>query len=77
MLDKRKEIKRKYEKDDLVRTADIKKVFSKSYTTNWSHKLYKITEIIKNKIPAYKINNLPGRYNELLLKKDRVNTERK
>ena len=65
LLDKRKKIKPKYEIGDLVRTADLKKTFSKSYTTTWSYKLYKITEIIKNKIPAYKINNLPGTFNEL------------
>ena len=69
LLDKRKKVKPKYEIGDLVRTADIKKMFSKSDTTNWSYKLYKITEIINDTIPAYKINNLPERYNESLLKK--------
>ena len=44
-------------------------MFSKSDTTNWSYKLYKITEIINDTIPAYKINNLSERYNESLLKK--------
>ena len=68
-LDKRKKLKPKYEIDDLVRTADIKKMFSKSDTTNWSYKLYKITEIIKDTIPSYHIDNLPERYNESLLKK--------
>ena len=37
--------------------------------TNWSYKLYKITEIINDSIPAYKIDNLKERYNESLLKK--------
>ena len=69
LLDKRKRIKPKYEIGDLVRTADLKKVFSKSDTTNWSYKLYKITEIINDTIPSYKIDNLPERYNESLLKK--------
>ena len=55
--------------NDLVRTADLKKTFSKSHTTNWSYKLYKITEIIKDTIPSYKIDNLSERYNESLLKK--------
>ena len=36
LLDKRKKLKPKYEIGDLVRTADIKKMFSKSDTTNWS-----------------------------------------
>ena len=44
-------------------------MFSKSDTTNWSYKLNKITELINDTIPAYKINNLPERYNESLLKK--------
>ena len=69
LLDKRKKIKPKYEIGDLVRTADIKKTFSKGDTTNWSYKLYKITEIINDTIPSYRVDNLPERYNESLLKK--------
>ena len=69
LLDKRKKIKPKYEIGDLVRTADLKKTFSKSDTTNWSYKLYKIKEIINDTIPSYKIDNLSERYNESLLKK--------
>ena len=69
LLDKRKKLKPKYEMGDLVRTADIKKMFSKSDTTNWSYKLYKITEIISDTVPSYKINNLSERYNQSLLKK--------
>ena len=69
LLDKRKKIKPKYETGDLVRTADLKKTFSKGDMTNWSYKLYKISEIINDTIPSYKINNLPERYNESLLKK--------
>ena len=69
LLDKRKKIKPKYEIGNLVRTADLKKTFSKGDTTSWSYKLYKITEIIKDTIPSYHIYNLPERYNESLLKK--------
>ena len=69
LLDKRNKIKPKYEIGDLVRTADLKKTFSKGDTTNWSYKLYKITEIINDTIPVYKIDNLKERYNESLLKK--------
>ena len=54
---------------DLVRTADLKRTFSKGDTTNWSYKLYKITEIINDTIPSYRIDNLKERYNESLLKK--------
>ena len=69
LLDKRKKIKPKYELGNLVRTSDLKKTFSKGDTTNWSYKLYKITKINNDTIPAYKINNLPERYKESLLKK--------
>ena len=69
LFDKRKKIKPKYEIDDLVRTADLKKTFSKSDTTNWSYKLYKIKEIINDTLPSYKIDNLSERYNKSLLKK--------
>ena len=69
LLDKRKKIKPKYEMGDLVRTADLKKTFSKGDTTNWLYKLYKITERINETIPSYKIDNLKERYNEALLKK--------
>ena len=69
LIDKRKKIKPKYEIGNLVRTADLKKTFSKGDTTNWSYKLYKITEIINDTIPSYHIDNLKERYNESLLKK--------
>ena len=69
ILDKRKKIKPKYEMGDLVRTADLKKTFSKGDTTNWSYKLYKITEIINDTIPSYRLHNLKERYNESILKK--------
>ena len=69
LLDKRKKVKTKFQINDLVRTADLKKTFSKGDTTNWSYKLYKITEIINDTIPSYKIDNLKERYIEALLKK--------
>ena len=69
LLDKRKKIKPKFQINDMVRTADLKRTFSKGDTTNWSYKLYKITAIVNDTIPSYKINNLSERYNESLLKK--------
>ena len=69
LLDKRKKVKPKFQINDLVRVADLKKTFSKGDTTNWSYKLYKITEIVNDTIPSYKIDNLSERYNESLLKK--------
>ena len=64
LLDKRKKIKPKYDIGDLVRAADLKKTFSKGDTTNWSYKLYKITEFINDTIPSYHIDNLKERYIE-------------
>ena len=69
LLDKRKKVKPKFQINDLVRTADLKKTFSKGDTTTWSYKLYKITEIINDTIPSYRLDNLKERYNESLLKK--------
>ena len=69
LLDKRKKVKPKFQVNDLVRTADLKKTFSKGDTTNWSYKLYKITEKINDTIPTYHIDNLPEKYHESLLKK--------
>ena len=68
-MNKRKRITPKFQLNDLVRTADLKKTFSKGDTTNWSYKLYKITEIINDTIPSYKIDNVEERYNQSLLKK--------
>ena len=69
LLDKGKKIKPKFQINDFVTVADLKKAFSKGYTTNWFYKLYKITEIINDTIPSYRLDNLPERYNESLLKK--------
>ena len=76
LLDKRKKTKPKFQVNDLVRTADLKKTCSKSDTTNWSYKLYKITEIINDTIPSYRIYNLKERYNESLLKKTELTLKR-
>ena len=59
--------KPKFKLGDLVRTSDIKKVFSKGDGTNYSYKLYTITEVIHDTIPSYRINYLPERYNENLI----------
>ena len=72
LLDKRNKIKPKFQLNELVRVADLKKTFSKGDTTNWSYKLYKITELIIDTIPIYRLDNLPERYNEALLKKTKL-----
>ena len=69
ILYKRKKITPKFQINDLVRTADLKRTVSKGDTTNWSYILYKNTEIINDTIPTYHIDNLPERYNESLIKK--------
>ena len=61
LLGKRKRIKPQFQVNDLVRTADSKKSFPKSVTTNRSYKLYKITEIIDDTIPSYRNDNLNER----------------
>ena len=36
--------------------------------TKWFYQIYKMTEVIIDTKPNYKIDNLPERYNEALLK---------
>ena len=67
LKDNREVLKPKFILGQLVRTADIKRVFSKGDSTNWSYKLYTITEVIHDTIPSYRIDYLPERYNESLL----------
>ena len=67
LQDKRKKLNPKFKLGQLVRTADIKRVFSKGDSTNYSYKLYTITEIIHDTISSYRIDYLPERYNEFLL----------
>ena len=69
LLDKRQKITPKFQINDLVGTADLKKTCSKLDTTHWSYKLYRTTETINDTIPSYHIDNLPERYNESLIKK--------
>ena len=61
LQDRRDKQKPKYKLGQLVRTADIKRVFSKSDSTNYSYKLYTNTEVIHNTIPSYRIDYLPER----------------
>ena len=75
LLDKRKKVKPTFQINDLVRTADLKKTFSKGDTANWSYKLYKIIEIINDTKPSYKIDNLEEKYNQSLLKKTELSVK--
>ena len=67
LQDRRVRQRPKYKLGQLVRTADIKKVFSKGDSTDCGYKLYSITEVIHDTIPSYGIDFLPERYNENLL----------
>ena len=67
--------KPKFKLGQLVRTADIKRVFSKSDSTNWSYKIYTIIEVIHDTIPSYRIDYLPERYNENLLLPTKLNLD--
>ena len=73
--DRRVKQKPKFKLGDLVRTADIKRVFSKGDSTNYRHKLYTITEVIHDTIPAYRIDYLSERYNENLLLPTKLSLE--
>ena len=74
LKDKREVRKPKFKLGDLIRT-DIKKVFSKGDSINYSYKLYTITEIIHDTIPSYRIDYLPERYNENLLLPTKLSLE--
>ena len=50
--DRRVKQQPKYKLGQLVRTADIMRIFSKSDSTKWSDKLYTITKVIHNTIPS-------------------------
>ena len=63
LQDKRTKRKSNHKVGDFVRTADKRSIFSKGDSTNWSYKLYKITEIMVDYIPSYHIDFLPERYN--------------
>ena len=56
LKDNREAHKPKFKIGQLVRTADIKKVFSKGDSTNYSYQLYTITGVIHNTIPSYRID---------------------
>ena len=72
LLDKREKVKPKLQINDVVRSADLKRFCSKGDTTNWSYILYKITEIINDTIPSYRIDKLPERFDESFLKQTKL-----
>ena len=75
LRDKRVKQKLKYKLGQLVRTADIKRVFSKGDKTNSSYKFYTTIEVIHDTIPSYRFNYLPKRYNQNLLLPTKLSLE--
>ena len=61
LQDRRVKQKPEFHLSQLVRTADIKRVFSKGDSTNWSYKFYTITEVIHDTISSYRIDYKPER----------------
>ena len=55
----------------------MKRTFSTGDTSSWNDKLFKIAEIINDTLPRYRIDNLPERYNEALLKKTELTVKEK
>ena len=75
LQDRRGKQQPKYKLGKLVRTADIKRVFSKGDSTNYSYKLYTITKVIHDTIPSCLIDYLPERYNENILLPSKLSLE--
>ena len=67
LIDDREIQKPKLNIGQLVRTADIKRVFSEGDSTNCSYILFTITEVTHDTIPSCTINYLTDRYNRNLL----------
>ena len=77
LQDKKRKLNPKYKLGQLVRTADIKRVFSKGDSINYSYILYAITEVIHDTIPSYRIDYLPERHNENLLLPTKLSLDEK
>ena len=69
--------KPKFKLGQLVRSSDIRRVFSKGDSTNHSYEVYAITEVIHDTIPSYRLNYMPERYNENLLLSTKLTLEQK
>ena len=67
LKDKSEIQKPKFKLGQLVRTTDIKRVFSNGDSTNWSYKFYTIKKITHDTIPNFRINYLLERSDEKLV----------
>ena len=75
LQDRRAKQQPKFKLGQLVRTADIRRVFSKGDSRNYNYKLYTITEVLYSTIPSYRIDYLPERYTKNLLLPTRLSLE--
>ena len=76
LKDNKESQKPKFKLGLLVRTAEIKRLFSKGDSTNWSYNLYTITKVIHDTIPSYRIKYLSERYNQNLLPPTKLSLEK-
>ena len=67
LQDQKQKRKPNFKLGQLVRTAYIKRVFSKGDSSNWSNQLCTIIEVIHDTIPRYRIDFLAERYKEFIL----------
>ena len=73
--DKRQNRVPKFQLGQLVRTANIKKIFSKSDCTKYNYRLFIITEVNNETILSFRINYLPERYIGSLLRPTELTLE--
>ena len=69
MAKRKKQLNPEFQVNDLVQTAVLKKTFSKGDNTNWSYNNLKTVEGINDAKPSYRIDHLPERQNQALLRK--------
>ena len=67
LLDNQEKQRTIFQLGQFFRIADVKRVFSKGVSTNWSYKLYTTTEVIHDTIPSFRLNFLPEKYNQNFL----------
>ena len=53
---------------DLIRTAYLKRTFSKGDSTNWMYKLSKITKFVNDTTPSDRLDKIPESIKEALVK---------
>ena len=75
LKDRKENRQPKFKLGQIVRTADIRRDFSKGDSTNYSYNLYTRTKIVHDSVPSYRIDYLPERYNEKLLLPTKLSLE--